>query len=145
MKCSRKNLILILVSSVVLTVPISREVRADEEGMVMLTKIEAASTGLDNSGPVHVEASQSAHGLTQLTVSAFGKLQSLSLAQLSSLAGQTFNSIGLSYSRGYPETGGRSVYVLLCQGFSSGIRVFEVVTVTESGCVRVNEARPAGS
>lgn len=145
MKHDRKSLILILAGFVVVSVPLSQRVRADVEGRVTLTKIDVSSTGLDNSGPVHVEASQSVHGLTELTVSAFGKIQSLRPAQLSSLTGRTFNSIGLSYSRGYPETGGRSVYLLLCQGFSSGVRVVAVVTVTESGGIRVKDALPAGS
>ena len=103
-----------------------------------LTSIQLDSAGLDNSGPVHVEASQTDHGIDQLKVSVFGRLQTLTPSQLRSLSGGPFNSIGLSYSRGYSEVGGRSVYLLLCQGFSSGVKLVAIITITEQGSVRVD-------
>jgi hypothetical protein len=103
-----------------------------------LARIQFDSAGLDNSGPVHVEATQSEHGITKLSVSAFGKLYTLMPAQLTAISDRTFNSIGLTYSRGYPNTGGRNVFLLLCQGFSSGVKIFAVVTVAEKGDIRVD-------
>ena len=118
-----------------------RHALADMEGRMPLATLTLDSAGLDNSGPVRVEANQSDRGITKLSVSAFGKEQSLEPAQLAALSGRTFNSIGLSYSRGYASTGGRIVYVLLCRGFSTGIKVVTVVTVTEQGSVRVSDVK----
>ena len=117
--------------------PCCRQARADEEGRVTLTHIQFDSQGLDNSGPIHVEAAQSDQGVTQLSVSAFGKTQVLNAAKMAEIGRNSFNDIGLTYSRGYPESGGRNVVLLLCQGFSSGVKVVVVVTVTETHGIRV--------
>lgn len=122
---------------VVLAALLSPSARADEEGRVTLTHIQFDSQGLDNSGPIHVEATQSDQGVTQLSVSAFGKTQVLNAAQMAEIGRNSFNDIGLTYSRGYPESGGRNVVLLLCQGFSSGVKVVAVVTVTETHGIRV--------
>jgi hypothetical protein len=114
------------------------DVHADEEGQMVLTRLQLDSIGLDNSGPVHVEATQAEHGVTQLSVSVFGRLYTLKPPQLTAFHNHIINSVGLTYSRGYPNTGGRNVFLLLCQGFSSGIKVFAVVTVAENGGARVD-------
>lgn len=113
---------------------------ADEEGRMPLAHLQLDSKGLDNSGPVHIEATQSERGLTGLRVSAFGKIQIATPAELSALDGKIINSIGITYSRGYTTGGGRNIYVLLCQGFSSGIRVVAVVTITELKGIRISTA-----
>lgn len=133
----------LMLSTLVALAAIPRHALADMEGRMPLTTFTLDSAGLDNSGPVRVEAKQSDRGITQLSVSAFGKQQSLRPAQIAALGGRTFNSIGLNYSRGYSNTGGRSVYVLLCQGFSTGVKVVAVVTVTEQGGVRVTDVKAA--
>jgi hypothetical protein len=104
-----------------------------------LSRIQLDSPGLDTSGPVHVEGSQSDKGVLEIKVLAFGKLQSLAPSQLARLDGLTFNSIGLSYSRGYKNMGGSSVYLLLCQGFSGGNSVVAVITVNEQRGVSVDK------
>jgi hypothetical protein len=144
MKFTRGLPLLIFSSCIVFCAVFSRDVRADMEGRMTLSKIQLDSAGLDTSGPVHVEANQSDHGITQLKVSAFGKVQTLTPSQLASLGGHTVNTIGLSYSRGYPNVGGRSVYLLLCQGFSSAVKVVAVITVTEQGGVRVDDVSKGG-
>lgn len=118
-----------------------RDACADQEGRMPLTQVRLDSKGLDNSGPVHIETTQSARGMVELTVSAFGKLYALKPAELATLSGVSFNSIGLTYSQGYPNTEGRNVFVLLCQAFSSGAKVVAVVTVTETGGIRVTPGR----
>jgi hypothetical protein len=115
--------------------------RADEEGGMPLAHLQLDSKGLDNSGPVHVEATQSKNGLTDLRVSAFGKSQIATPAELAALDGKIINSIGITYSRGYATSGGRNIYLLLCQGFSSGIRVVAVVTITELNGIRISAVR----
>jgi hypothetical protein len=134
----------LMLSALIALATVPRYAQADVEGRMPLATLSLDSAGLDNSGPVRVEANQSDRGITQLRVSAFGQLQTLGPTQLSTLSGRTFNSIGLSYSRGYSNTGGRSVYVLLCQGFSTGVKVVAFVTVTEHGGVRVHDARSIG-
>ena len=114
---------------------------ADEEGRMPLAHLQLDSKGLDNSGPVHVEATQSESGLTDLRVSAFGKIQIATPAELSALSGKIVNSIGITYSRGYTTGGGRNIYLLLCQGFSSGVRVIAVVTITERKGIRISAMR----
>ena len=110
-----------------------------------LAHIELDSQGLDNSGPVRVSVRQSVRGVSELEVLAFGKRYTLTPAQLNTLGARTFNTMGLTYSRGYPETGGRGVYVLLCQGFSSGVKVVEIVIVEETNGIHIMQARPPGS
>ena len=114
---------------------------ADMEGQMPLTHLQLDSTGLANSGPVHVEATQSEQGMSELKVSAFGKTQVVTPTQLATLRGQIINSIGLTYSRGYTDTGGRTVYLLLCQGFSTGIHVIAVVNVTEAAGIRIQPSK----
>lgn len=116
---------------------------ADEEGRMPLTHLQFDSRGLDNSGPVRVEATQSDGGLTDLKVSAFGKTQVATHTQLSALDGKIINSIGITYSRGYANGGGRNIYLLLCQGFSSGVQVVAVVTVTETKGIRITPRQSA--
>ena len=108
-----------------------------------LSHLQLDSKGLDNSGPVHVEATQSANGMTDLRISAFGKTQVATAAQLASLAGKRINSIGITDSRGYASLGGRNVYLLLCQGFSSGVQVVAVVTITETAGIRITAGKDA--
>jgi hypothetical protein len=115
------------------------DARADVEMRLPLSRIELDSLGLDTSGPVHVEASQSDKGVLEIKILAFGKLQTLAPSQLARLEGLTFNSVGLSYSRGYKNMGGSGVYLLLCQGFSGGNRVVAVITVNEQGGVTVDK------
>lgn len=115
--------------------------KADEEGRLPIAHIQLDSPGLDNSGPIHIDVFQDTTGISKLKVSAFGKLCTATKTQLAAINGDVFNIVGASYSRGYLNTGGRSIYVLLYQGFSSGAQVSAVVTVTERGDVRVKVGR----
>ena len=120
-------------------------VRADVEGRMPPSHIQFESGGVDNSGPVHVELNQTAAGLSEIRVTAFGSLHILPAAQLAGLQGRHFNALGVTYSRGYSIAGGRSVYILLCEAFSSGANVAAVVTLTEKGGVRVRVSEPSVS
>jgi hypothetical protein len=111
--------------------------KADEEGRLPLSNIRFDSGGLDNSGPIRVEVIQDSNGIVELKVSAFGRIRRVATTELTAITGRVFNLVGASYSRGYPNTGGRSIYVLLYQGFSSGAEASAVVTILESGDVRV--------
>ena len=120
-------------------------VRADVEGRMPPSHIQFESEGLDNSGPVHVELNQTAAGISEVRVTAFGSLHTLPADKLAGLQGRHFNALGVTYSRGYSIAGGRSVYILLCEAFSSGVNVTAVVTLTEKGGVRVRVIEPSVS
>jgi hypothetical protein len=139
---SRKRWFLILIAALASCWALPNLANADEEGRLPLAHMQFDSLGLDNSGPINVQAAQDSTGITELKVSAFGKLHTVTKAQLAPISGYVFNAIGVSYSRGYPNTGGRSVYVLLCQGFSSGAEVVAVVTIAKRGDVRVRAVKP---
>jgi len=119
-----------------------RYANADEEGRVPLANIQFNSAGLDNSGPIQVEATQNQQGISQFKVSAFDSIRSLTQSQLMPIEGHIINAIGVSYSRGYTNSGGRRFYVLLLQGFSSGAQVVAVVTIAEHGEIRVKVIKP---
>lgn len=115
---------------------------ADQEGQVPITHLQFDASGLEGSGAIHVEGVQSDQGIGELSVTAFGRARALTPDQLGILRGETFNSIGLTYSQGDPSVGGRRVMLLLCQAFSSGSKIVAVITILEKGDVRV-ERRPS--
>ena len=136
---SMGRLLPIVLATVISCVAFCMPAVADEEGRVPLARIQFDSVGLDNSGPVHVEVTQSAQGVTEMNVSAFGSVHNLPLDQLATIKGLIFNTVGVTYSQGYAIVGGRSVYILLCQGFSSGVSVLAIVTVKEKGPSRIKK------
>jgi len=127
-------MLLFLISANVL---LSFNAYADQEGRVPITHLQFDANGLEGSGAIHIEGEQSDQGIGALRVSAFGKVRALTPAQLDALRGETFNSIGLTYSQGDPSVGGRRVMLLLCQAFSSGSKIVAVITVLEAGEIRV--------
>lgn len=48
-----------------------------------------------------------------------------------------FNGVQLSYEAGYRELGGRTLYLMLSEGFTMGGVKRRLVIVTESGTVKV--------
>jgi len=132
-----------LVSIIFLCVLCLHDASADAEGRMQLSRILLDSPGLDNSGPVHMDATQSDRGITNMSMSAFGKTQTLTSSQLAALGGRVFNGAGLTYSRGYKNLGGRTVYLLLFHGFASAAKVVTVITFRELGDVRVDNVEPA--
>lgn len=113
---------------------------ASQEGGLPLGGFRFESPGIGDSGVVIVAGRQGAKGVESLSIEAFGTRIDLSPSQLEVLRGGMLNGLQLSYEAGYKETGGRTVYLLLSQGFTSGVIARRVVTVTESGAVSVGEA-----
>jgi len=114
---------------------------ADMEGKMPLSNMRLDSTGIDDSGPVRVEITQSKNKFESVRVTAFGKSIVLTPAQLTALGATTANSLGLAYSQGYTSTGGRTVLVLLSGGYSSGVRLISTVAFTESGELRIEQIK----
>src|SRR4051812_14950202 len=96
-------------------------VGASKEGILILRKFRVESAGLGESGRVVVSGTQGNDGPESVRIDAFGRSYSLTPAHIRELRGLTANGIQLSYERGYPELGGRTVYILFSKGFTSGI------------------------
>jgi hypothetical protein len=107
------------------------------EGLLPLGTIRIESPGIGKSGSVILSGVQTAQGLQSLTIEAFGKKFQLSPAQLQEFQGGLFNGVQLSYESGYKELGGRTIYVLISKGFTSGTVLQKYVIVTESGTIKV--------
>jgi hypothetical protein len=117
---------------------------ADVESRMPLSQMTMDSPGLNESGPVHVELIQSNEGITKLEITAFGKTRSLSASQLALLGKQQFNGAVLSESPGYGGRFGHGIYLILSQGYSSGISVVAKITVYErEDAIRVNIGKPS--
>ena len=112
-------------------------VGASQEGVLVFGNFKIESPGIGSSGPVTVSGTQGGKGISSLRVEAFGKQFDLTSDQLKGLAGVMTNGLQLSYEAGYPELGGRTVYLLFSMGWTSSTyrRVF--VVITESGSIKV--------
>jgi hypothetical protein len=97
------------------------------------------SPGVGESGLVLVTGSQTPRGIDSIHIEAFGKTFDLGGSDLAKLQGVVANSIQLSYEHGYTELGGRTIYVLVGTGFTSGASEGKVITVRESGEIRIDD------
>ena len=113
---------------------------ASKEGVLRLDKFQFSSPGIGQSGPVVVSGEQDSNQVVSLTVQAFGRTVSLSKDQLVKLRGGFINGAQISYEAGYRELGGRTIYVILSKGFTSGQQETQLVSVNEQGTVEVNDA-----
>jgi hypothetical protein len=109
------------------------ELLMSKEGVLPFGAFHVASAGIASSGPVSVVGECQDRTVTSLSVEAFGLRFELNDAQLNQLSDVCLNGIQLSYEAGYPNTGGRTVYVLLSKGFVSGVQQSMLVQVDESG------------
>jgi hypothetical protein len=111
---------------------------ASEEGLLALGAFRVESPGIGESGPVTVSGRQSQTAVESLEVKAFGKVFTLTKEQLKQLrGGGMLNNVQLTYETGYKELGGRTVYVRLGQGFTSGSIDARIVAVSEDGKVTI--------
>lgn len=122
------------------TLPMSA--MADMEGRAPFTHVHYESAGIDNSGPIKVDVTQDTHGVAALEVLAFGSTHPITKDQLGAISGYKFNSVGVSYSKGYSNVGGRTFYVLLCQVFSSESQPVAMIVIREYGPPKVVAIKP---
>jgi len=113
---------------------------ASQEGVLAIGELRVTSPGIGESGPITVTASRGAKGFSALEVQAFGHATKLTAAQLAKLDGQFVNGVQLSYEAGYKESGGRTVYVVLSKGFTSGVQEAQQISINEQGTVTVEPA-----
>jgi hypothetical protein len=112
---------------------------ASKEGILRLDSFQLTSQGISDSGPVTITGNQGDKGISRLTIKAFGREFDLDDEQLAKIRGLAINGIQLSYETGYKELGGRTLYILLSKGFTSGNVGHKFVVVTESGAIRVGD------
>ncbi|MHA6206009.1 hypothetical protein ACXU4B_16405 [Dyella soli] len=112
---------------------------ASKEGILRMSSFELTSDGIGESGPVTITGKQGDKGILALSITAFGKRFELDVAQLAKVQGLPINGFQLSYEAGYKEQGGRTVYIVLSKGFTSGTAGRKFVVITESGAIRVTD------
>ena len=110
---------------------------ASQEGVLSLSSFQFSSAGIGNSGSVTISGEQNAQRFLSLTVSAFGRRVSLNQEQLAKLKSVLCNGVQMSYESGWKEVGGRTVYIVLSMGFTSGVESSQIVSVNERGVVEV--------
>ena len=112
---------------------------ASKEGILAFSRFRLESAGIGTSGKVVVEGNQDANGqITALTISAFSKEYIVPKDKLAKLAELHSNGIRISYEHGYPELGGRTIYIQLQMGFTSLTRMEAVVSLSENGKIEVS-------
>ncbi len=111
--------------------------RASQEGILPIGALHVTSPGIGESGPVEVTATRGSDGFSSLAIQAFGRTIKLTAVQLAALHGQFVNGVQLSYEAGYKELGGRTVYIVLSKGFTSGTQETQRISVNEQGTVAV--------
>lgn len=119
-----------------LSVPMST--MASQEGVLAINELRVTSPGIGDSGQVVVTATKGPNGFRALEVQAFGRITRLTESQLTKLQGQFVNGVQLSYEAGYKELGGRTVYIVLSKGFTSGLQEVQTISVNEQGTVTVD-------
>ena len=100
------------------------------------------SAGIGSSGKIVIAGQQDEKSqITTLTISAFGKDYLVPKEKLAKLAGLPSNGVRISFEQGYPELGGRTVYLQLQMGFTSFTKKEALITLTEDGKIEVSEVR----
>ena len=132
---------LVLIVCVVLGAAL--DASASKEGVLVWSSFFVHSAGIGGSGPVDVSGNYAAAGVTRLDIKAFGRQFSLTSDQLKQLEGVYVNGMQLSYEAGYEKTGGRTVYLLLSMGFTSGATEKRRIMLNERGDVTITRGKAA--
>lgn len=127
---------------IVLMLLLTSNVFASQEGVLSLSSFSIESKGIGSSGPVSISGTKNdKNEFTLLTIKIFGKEYKISDEDLKKIPAKPYNGIQLSYEHGYKELGGRTIYIILQFGFTSGNRDRTLITVTESGTVKVESMK----
>ncbi len=119
---------------------------ASQEGALPLSVFRLESAGIGSSGKVVVEGKQNEKGETiNLKINAFGKEYVVPKDKLARLSGLHANGVQISYEAGYPNLGGRTIYIQFQVGFTSGPREQALVTLKEDGKIDVGRSEAKGA
>jgi hypothetical protein len=114
---------------------------ASQEGVLRLGEFRIQSPGVEQSGPVVITGKQSDTEIVALSVQVFGRTINLTKSQLLQLKGQYVNGLQLTYEAGYREVGGRTIYLILSSGFTSGIVTTQLIEINEQGSVKIGVSK----
>ncbi len=116
---------------------------ASQEGALALSTFSLESNGIGESGAVEVKGTISENKeVTALSVNAFGKTYIVPAEKLSKIQNGFYNGIQLSYEAGYKELGGKTIYIVLQSGFTSGVTQRIMISLTESGTIEIESLTP---
>ena len=129
-----------IIKSVIILIAILflQVVNASQEGVLPFSIFEIKSGGIGSSGPVTVNGMKNEKGnFITLSVKAFEKSIQIPQSILNQIPFNQQNGIQLSYEGGYKELGGKTIYLQLQVGFTSGIRDLFIIVVREDGTVDI--------
>ena len=134
------SLFMCLLCAVLVPLALAQPAYASKEGGLSLYTVKLDSPGMHDSGPVHVEMKRSDEGIESLRVFAFGKTETAPSALLASIKQKRWlNGVQLSWERGYPEMGGKTIYLSLTEGGTAGVVVVAVIGFSEGGKFEIFE------
>jgi len=138
MKNERRKIMIKIILLIGIMLLLTSNVFASQEGVLRLSSFTMQSEGIGESGPVSVSGTTNEENeFTELTVKVFGKEYKLSDEDLKKIPAKPYNGIQLSYEAGYKELGGKTLYIILQVGFTSGIKERTLIIITESGSIQV--------
>jgi hypothetical protein len=108
---------------------------ASQEGVLAFDNLHVDSKGIGESGPVVVDVIQRDRGIQRFSVHAFDRSYELTESQLRELGPGMYNSIQVSYERGYKELGGRTIYIKVSMAFTSAVERSKFIVITEAGSI----------
>ena len=115
---------------------------ASKEGILAFSEFRLESPGIGSSGKVVIEGHQNEKAqIVALKRNACGTNYIIPKEMLAKLTDITSNGIRISYEHGYPELGGRTIYIQLQMGFTSFVRKEALITLTENGKVEVSDVQ----
>jgi hypothetical protein len=106
---------------------------ASKEGMLLSNSFSIDSDGIDLSGPVKINGTQTDTGITALRVRAFNRDISLSNNELAKLRGFVFNGMQLSYAKGLLNDESKTVFIIFTKGFTSGVADSRTIELNAQG------------
>ena len=112
---------------------------ASREGYLVFDSFTVSSGGVGESGNVIVSGKQSDKGITELTVTAFGKTIDVPVDKLTEIGVIAANQIHISYEYGYHGLEGQTIYLRLTHGSVSGSKVGKIIKIKANGKISIGQ------
>ncbi len=115
---------------------------ASKEGLIQVSELTYSSKGIGNSGPVNVcIKTDDDGGVNKFVIKTFGKTVDLPKSDLERIPKFLYNGINVSYERGYPEVGGKTLYIVLSSRLSESVMNETMIVVTETLPIEIFEKK----